>query len=272
MVDDLTPQERWLEYLRVERGRSTNTITTYARTLRTLPADPLSMTREQVELWWKGRARDADGNERPHSSRNNELSAVRMFFKYAVKYELRDDDPTSRIEQLRIQSRESTFVGQSDLDHLLKKLPPDLKRAVALGAYGGLRVSEAASLGWDEVNTEIRRMTVRGKGDKERAIGLSTILLDILLPEVPHGNVVTGTTTAYTGHYLSIKVNEAMKRNGVTRSFHGLRHRYGYMAAASGVPVTSIAKAMGHNAITTTQRYVALRSEDLDVIAEAVTR
>lgn len=268
----MTPQERWLEYLRVERGRSTNTITTYARTLRTLPADPLTMTRAEIEDWWRSRARDADGNERPHSSRNNELSAVRMFFKYAVKYELRDDDPTSRIEQLRAQSRESKFVGQSDLEFLLRKLPPDLKRAVALGAYGGLRVSEAASLNWDQINTEIRRMTVRGKGDKERQVGLSVALLDILLPEVPHGNVVTGRPDGYTGHYLSIKVNEAMKKYNVGRSFHGLRHRYGYLAASSGAPITSIARSMGHSNISTTQRYVAATASDLDVIAEAVAR
>jgi integrase/recombinase XerD len=268
----MTPQDRWLEYLRVERGRSVNTITTYARTLRTLPSDPLAMTRTDVEAWWVTRARDPDGNERPHSSRNNELSAVRSFFKWAVRYELRDDDPTSRIDQLRAQTRESKFVGQSDLEFLLKKLPPDLKRAVALGAYGGLRVSEAAGLTWDNVNTEIRRMTVRGKGDKERVVGLSTALLDLLLPEVPGGNVVTGKPEGYTGHYLDIKVNQAMRKYNVARSFHGLRHRFGYLAAASGVPVTSIARSMGHASIQTTQRYVAATASDLDVIAEAVSR
>lgn len=268
----MSPQEQWLEYLSTDRGRSSNTISTYARTLRTLPPDPLAMSRADIEAWWRTRATDADGNERPHSSRNNELSAVRMFFKWAVKYDLRADDPTSRIEQLRAQGRESKFVGQSDLDFLLKKLPPALRRAVALGAYGGLRVSEAASLNWDEVNTEIRRMTVRGKGDKERQVGLSVALLDILLPEVPGGNVVTGRPDAYTGHYLSIKVNEAMRKYNVKRSFHGLRHRYGYLAAASGVPITSIARSMGHANVSTTQSYVAATASDLDVIAEAVAR
>lgn len=268
----MTPQERWLEYLRVERGRSTNTITTYARTLRTLPDDPLTMTRADIELWWRARAVDADGKERPHSSRNNELSAVRSFFRWAVRYEIRDDDPTSRIDQLRTQHRESKFVGASDLNHLLTHLPPDLKRAVALGAYAGMRVSEVAFLNWDHINTEIRRMTVLGKGDKERLVGLSTALLDILLPEVPGCNVVTGKPETYTGHYLSIKANEAMKRNGVTLSFHKLRHRFGFMSASAGIAPTSIARAMGHSNLQVTMGYIASVQSDLDLIAEAVAR
>lgn len=270
----MTPQERWLEYLRVERGRSTNTITTYARTLRTLPADPISMTRAEIEDWWRSRARDTDGNERPHSSRNNELSAVRMFFKWCVRYELRDDDPTSRIDQLREQKRESRFIGHQDLEHLLGHLAPDMRRALALGVYAGMRVSEVARLNWDDINMDLRRISVTGKGDKQRLVGLSTRLLDILLPVVPGGNVVTAGKEEYTGHYLSIKVNKAMQRNGLSRglTFHSARHRYGYMAAASGVPITSIARSMGHESISVTQRYIAAVSSDLDLIAEAVAR
>jgi integrase/recombinase XerC len=268
----MTPQERWLEYLRTDRGRSTNTISTYARTLRTLPADPLSMTREHVESWWASRARDQDGNERPHSSRNNELSAVRSFFRWSQRYELRADDPTSRIDQLRQQKRQSKFIGQSDLDFMLGKLEPDLRRAVALGAYGGLRVSEAAYLNWDHVNTEIRRMTVRGKGDKERTVGISFQLMNILLPEVQHGTVITGRPEAYSGPYLSIKVNEVMRKYNIQGTFHALRHRFGYMSASAGIAPTSIARAMGHSNLATTMLYCAAVDSDLDLIAEAVAR
>jgi integrase len=54
-----------------------------------------------------------------------------------------------------------------------------------------------------------------------------------------------------------VKVNEAMRRNGVTLTFHALRHRFGYMAATAGIPPTSIARAMGHANLATTMRYVA---------------
>jgi hypothetical protein len=158
----VTPQERWLEYLRTDRGRSTNTISTYARTLRTLPADPLGMTRADIEAWWRTRATDADGNERPHSSRNNELSVPSACSSsWAVRYELSDDDPTvtdrpAPNAAARVEVRRRTPTST----HLLGHLPADLKRAVALGAYAGMRVSEVAFLNWDHINIEIRRMTV----------------------------------------------------------------------------------------------------------------
>lgn len=268
----MTAADDWLAYLATERGRSANTIATYRRTLRTLPVDPLTATREDVEAWWRARAVDVDGNPRPHSSRNNELSALRSFYKWADRFEHRLDDPTRRIDNLREQRRESRFIGAQDLARLLRKLPPELRRAVALGAYGGLRVSEAASLGWNDVNLETHRMVVRGKGDKERPVACPVPLLDVLLPVIPGANVVTGRPEAYSGHYLQGKVNEAMRRNGVTLTFHALRHRFGYMSATAGVAPTSIARAMGHANLATTMRYVASVDSDLDLIGEAVTR
>jgi site-specific recombinase XerD len=268
----MTATEDWLAHLEHERGRRPNTIATYARTLRSLPVDPLTATREDIEAWWKDRGKDPHGNPRPHSSRNNELSALRSFYRWADRFDLRDDDPTRRIDNLREQPRDSKFVGAAELAHLLRKLPPDLKRAVALGAYGGLRISEAASLNWADINTEIRRMSVVGKGDKGRPVAVPITLLDILLPVVPAANVVTGKAEAYSGHYLQMKVNDAMKRNGVTLTFHALRHRFGYMSATAGIAPTSIARAMGHANLSTTMRYIAAVDSDLDLIGEAVTR
>jgi integrase len=69
-----------------------------------------------------------------------------------------------------------------------------------------------------------------------------------------------------------MKVNAAMRAAGVQESFHKLRHRFGYKAAAGGAPTTSIAKAMGHASLTTTMGYIHPMDSDLDLIAEAVTR
>lgn len=263
--------DEWLAWLRDSRGRSENTIRTYARSLRTLDVDPVTATREDLEAWWASRANDADGHPRPHSARNNELAAVRGFYAWAARFEHRVDNPTLRLDSLRSQKRESRFVGSADLTKLLADLPDDLRRAVALGAYGGLRVSEAALLHWRDIDIEQRRMIVRGKGNKERRVGLPIMLLDYLLPDTL-GNVVTGQAEGYSAQYLQAKVNAAIKRAGVDATFHKLRHRFGFMAAASGVPATSIARAMGHESLVTTMGYIAAVDTDLDVIADAVTR
>lgn len=260
-----TLAEQWLDWLSVERGRSQNTVDTYARSLRTLPGDPATLTREQVEQWWRDRAAGSV------ATRNNELSAVRGFYKWCARFGHREDDPTIRLDLLKRPNRVSRFVGKSDLETLLNTLPADLRRAVALGAYGGLRVSEAASLHWGDIDHETRRMIVRGKGDKERSVGFSATLLDLILPD-SGGYVVSGRATTMTGHTLQQRVNRAIKNAGVDATFHKLRHRFGYRAAEAGIPATSIARAMGHESLSTTMGYIAAVDSDLDLIAEAVSR
>jgi len=260
-----TLSEQWLDWLKVERNRSDNTISTYARTMKTLGDHPERMTREGVEQWWRERA------EGSVSTRNNELSAVRGFFRWLARFEHREDDPTIRLDLLTRPRRVSRFVGRDDLAHLLDTLPADLRRAVALGAYAGLRVSEAASLHWRDVEHESRRLIVRGKGDNDRRVGLSATLLDQLLPE-GGGYVVTGRAETMSAHTLQQRVNAAIKAAGVDATFHKLRHRYGFKSAEAGIKPTAIANAMGHASLQTTMGYIAATDTDLDLIAEAVTR
>lgn len=256
--------DAWLTYLARERGRASNTIAAYRRVLETLPAAPTA-SREDVEAWWRSRAHLSP------STRNQELSAVREFYKWCRRWEHRDDDPCARIDPPKKPVRVSRFVGKTDLDALLTRLPDDLRRAVALGAYAGLRVSEAAALDWSDVNVETRRVIVRGKGDKERVVGITTALLDHLLPDTG-GNIVRAGAAPFSGHTLQQKVNTAIRAQGVDATFHKLRHRFGYKAAEAGIPPTSIARAMGHASLSTTMGYIAAVDSDLDLIAEAVTR
>jgi site-specific recombinase XerD len=264
-------EDEWIQWLAQDRGRRPNTIVTYQRTARSVGMPLIDATREDIEAWWRRRAVDTEGNPRPHSARNNELSAIRSFYKWAQRFEHRADNPTIRLDLLNKQKRISRFVGNDDLATLLAALPADLRRAVALGAYGGLRVSEAAILNWRDVDQDRRRMIVKGKGDKERIVGCSFTLLAILLPDTG-GNVVTGGGLEHDGHYLQVKVNAAIKAAGVDATFHKLRHRFGYKAAEAGIPATSIAHAMGHESLTTTMGYIAAVDSDLDLIAEAVSR
>lgn len=270
-MDGMSLQEDWLRWLRVSKGRSQNTVATYARSARTLGKPLEDATEEDIEAWWDARATDEDGKPRPHSSRNNELAALRSFYTWARRFKHLTHDPMIGVDPLRAQKRISRFVGSQDLADLLSTLPPDLRRAVALGAYAGLRVSEAATLSWRDVSEDYTRVIVRGKGDKERTVGVPIRLLDIILPN-NGGNIVTGRPEPYTGHYLQMKVNAAIRAAGVDATYHKLRHRFGYLSAAAGVPPTSIARAMGHESLTTTMGYVAASDTDLDLIAEAVTR
>lgn len=253
----------WLAYCEAE-GQAANTVRR-RRAVLSRVGNAGTATRDEIESWWASR-RDLSP-----ATRANDLACLRAFYKWCLRWDHRHDDPTIRLDPPQVPNGLPRPMSRADLRRLLDTLPDDLRRAVALGAYGGLRVSEAASLEWANVNADARRMYVRGKGRKERVVGLSVTLLDELLPDVG-GNVVTAGGKPYTADTLQRKVNRAIKRAGVAGTFHTLRHRFGTVAYEATGDLLAVSRAMGHSSTKTTEVYAATTDEVLDRIAAAVVR
>lgn len=258
----------FLSYAEHDRNRSPHTLARYRAVLGQLAAtcDPATATAEQVEAWWASRY------DYSASTRANELACLRSFYRWAAKFDHRTDDPTRRLDPPKVPNHVPRPIGRSDLSQLLGTFTddaPDLRRAIALGAYGGLRVSEAAGLDWSGVDQEARRIYVRGKGGKERVVGLSPLLLDHLLPETV-GNVVTAGASPYSGPVLQRKVNRLLARHGIGHTFHDLRKRGATLALAKGNSPLAVAQMFGWASIETAQSYAVVSAEELDAIAAAM--
>lgn len=258
------PVEEWFAYLQ-QRGRSPATLATYRSVMRHYPADPISVTLEQAEQWW------ASKNDLAVKTRQRTLSCVRSFYRYAVRFDLLDLDPTRRLDPPSQGRRLPRPIARGDMLKVLSVAPPDLYRAVCLGGYGGLRVAEVAALDWANIDIESRRIRVLGKGDKERPVGLSPLLLDAIMPNTG-GNVVTAGGVPYTAGRLQRKINRLIASEGIAGTFHSLRSRYATVALASTGNLLAVSRALGHQNTSTTAIYALTSDTDLDLIAEAVTR
>ena len=108
-------------------------------------------------------------------------------------------------------------MTREDLHKAIDQLyRPDIRRAVCLGAYAGLRISEAAALRWSDVDLENRQLRImNSKGNKSRRIPMSPTLLDALLPNTG-GNVVSGGE-AYSTYRLARRVRSAFRPSASTR-------------------------------------------------------
>lgn len=251
-----------LDHLRAER-QPPNTIAARARVLRSV-GNPDTATREDIEAWWRTRAHLSP------ATRSNDLANLRAFYRWAKRWEHRDDDPTLRLDAPKVDKGLPRPLSRADLRRLLAELPDDLRRAVALGAYGGLRVSEVAALNWRDVDLDARRARImHSKGTKSRMVALGPVLIDHLLPETG-GNVVTGTDQALTAATLQRKVNRAMHRLEVDGTFHSLRHRYGTLAYQATRDLVAVGRQMGHSSPVTTAIYAAASDDVADQIAAAV--
>lgn len=258
--------DRYLAYAERDRNWSSLTVKRYAAVLRPL-AGLDAWTVDDVDAWWESRRHLSP------ASRENELAVLRSFYRYCTRWDIRPDDPTRRLDAPVVARTVPEHVGRAELNRLLTACDedgaPEIRRAICLGAYGGLRVSEAASLDWSHIYTEERRIKISGKGAKERLIGYSPLLLDELLPNVG-GNVVRGGGKPYVGAVLQRKANRFMQRHGVDKTFHDLRKRYVTLAIAKTGNVHAVAKAAGWASIETANTYAAMSDETLDAIASAV--
>jgi len=256
--------DAWLSHLTAERVPP-NTVAARARVLRSV-GNAGTATRDEIEAWWATR-RDLSP-----ATRSNDLACLRSFYRWCARWEHREDDPTRRIDAPKVNKGLPRPVSRADLRTLLDTLPDDLRRAVALGAYAGLRVSEVAALHWHDVDLEARRARIlHGKGGKSRLVALGAVLIDQILPDTG-GNVVTGTARTYTAATLQRRVNRAMKRAGVDATFHQLRHRYGTLAYQATRDLVAVGRQMGHSSPVTTAIYAAASDDVADAIAEAVAR
>ena len=260
----MSTSDDWIAHLTQER-RPANTVATARRVRRSLP-NASDATREDGEAWWASRAHLSP------ATRSNDLAILRTFYAWCRRWEHRDDDPTARLDAPKVDKGLPRPLSRADLHRLLAVLPDDLRRAVALGAYAGLRVSEVAALHWHDVDLEARRARIlHGKGGKSRLVALGAVLIDQILPDTG-GNVVTGTARTYTAATLQRRVNRAMKRAGVDATFHQLRHRYGTLAYQATRDLVAVGRQMGHSSPVTTAIYAAASDDVADAIAEAVAR
>lgn len=266
-MDDLADplSLEWLAWLVAERDVSRSTLKGRLYVLRTI-GNAGTATREDVEAWWETR------RALSRATRNAELSHLRMFYAWCRTWEHREDDPTSRLTAPKIPNGLPRPISRADFRTLLDNLEPDMRRAVCLGGWAGLRISEAARLTWADIDTESRRIRVEeSKAMRTRVVGIHPVLLDSLLPDVG-GNVVTAGGKAYSADTLSRKINRAIRRAGVDATYHQLRHRFATIALAETGNLLAVSRALGHSSPATTAIYAELADNDLDKIAAAVVR
>ena len=230
-------------------------------------------TREDLEEWWSTR------QTRAASTRDTDLACLRTFYRWARRFEHRTDDPTARIDPPRKRPGLPRGVSEADLGRLLERYRgerPRIYRAIVLGAYAGLRISETTALTWSDVDLVAGHITVTGKGDKTRRIPLAADVLEDL--GTPPAEDLRAKTSVVTGGQqitvdeLARQVNAAIRDAGVRGTSHQLRHRFGTFAYRHLKDLAAVRDLMGHASIQTTLVYAAAADDSAQSIAAELGR
>jgi len=192
-------QERFLDYLKVEKGLAPLTVSSYqsdlvqfAEFLESRRRTLMQARREDVRAFLS----QLFSNGVSGRSVARKLSTLRQFYKYLLLDRMVGHDPTLEIDSPRQWKVLPKSLAGSEIDSMLKSVEsrgskPGVSRdatkrgsklAVALAQRNrallevlyaaGLRASEIIHVKLEDLKLELGYVLVRGKGDKERLVPL----------------------------------------------------------------------------------------------------
>ncbi|MGM0556760.1 MAG: tyrosine recombinase XerC [Myxococcota bacterium] len=284
--------DQFVDYLRVERGASDQTLRAYTSDLHQLQdyledehdlaeVDPSELTLHHLRGFVASRF-----EENSSSSISRKISTLRSFWNFLTRKKLAEDNPAALVSAPKVSRPLTNYFNVDEVFHLLDRHAPDNAlgvRDMAIWEMGygcGLRASELVGLNLDDIDREEGWLQVRGKGDKERRVPLGR-KADRALERYLHRRLelVSEQTKDkalflnYQGGRLSSRslrrlFKEHLTRAGLDTSItpHGLRHSYATHLLDSGADLRGIQELLGHSNLSTTQRYTHV---SIDRLTEA---
>ena len=203
------------------------------------------------------------------ASINLYLAIIRVFYDY-LKYEEKVDliNPVNRNRRLRVPRPLPRSLRDQEVEKLFGAIKN--KRDIAmfkLMLRCGLRVEEVSNLTLGVIDFKRRKLIVQqGKGGKGRVVYISNDARDALKAYLKLRSrnrtkriflVEKGT---YKGQAISVRgiqkrIEYYAKKTRINVSCHRLRHTMATQLLNAEAEVETIQDLLGHNWITTTQRY-----------------
>ena len=298
LVDD------FLEYLEVERGRSSLTVREYRHYLKrfldwltanTAVTSPADVGLELVRRYrlYLAHFRNRNGAPLQRNTQTYHIIALRAFLRYLL---VQRDIPTlspDKIELPKQSTRSVAFLNSEQVERLLNS--PKIEDEIGLRDKTiletlfstGLRVSELVSLNRDQIDLERREFSVRGKGDKLRVVFLSDTAAHWLERYLRtrkdnfkplfirySGKVDAkkdGEKMRLTARSVEEIVSKYAKRCGLPMEVtpHTLRHSFATDLLIGGADLRSVQEMLGHESIRTTQVYTHVTNKHLKEVHQA---
>ena len=278
---------QFLDYLRYERNASPQTVQTYEESLRafesylTFRDNGLSLDSVDTDLIrdWMESLMDK-GNSA--STINKNLSALRSFYRFALRRGLVKKDPAHAVTGPKKSKPLPQFLREGEMDRLLDGLEWDSSfnnvraRTILLLFYeAGLRRSELIGLDDKDIDFEAAQLKVTGKRNKQRIVPFGAELAETLKDYKAKRQEEFGETSGALflsdkGERISgamvyqiVRKYLSMVTSLKKRSPHVLRHTFATAMLNNGAGLETIKSLLGHESVSTTEIYTHTTFEQL---------
>ena len=277
--------DKFLEYIQQEKRYSPNTITSYRKDLE----DFLSflMDREGMEELHKAEKKMVRNfivflSEKGLTKRsiNRKISTLKSFYAFLQRISLIGVSPVEGLSTLKFYPEKQIPFSKEEMQELSVILDSGevelLDRLIIEVLYQtGMRRAELCNLLLENVHFYRNEITVIGKGNKQRIVPISPVLMQELKvyndeyrkpnPDVDLYFFVTPKGKKITEKFVYLLVTRYLSAvsSKKKRSPHILRHSFATHILNNGAEIYKVKKMMGHASLSSTQVYTNADIEQL---------
>ena len=276
-ADDLALVDRFIDMLASEAGASRNTLAAYRSDLAAAASLVPSLGEASMDelgglaLVW---------SELASSTLARRSAALRRFYGFLQEEGLRADNPGAALPRPRLVRPLPRILDRDDVDAMFQSAeekassgePTALRNLALLELlYGsGLRATELVSLPRRALRRGQPFLIIRGKGDKERLVPVSSRAAEAV--ERWAATLMEGQWLfpGRTGHISRVRLFQIMRAMAAAAGIapervspHVLRHAFATHLLAGGADLRALQTLLGHADIATTQIYTHVDSERL---------
>lgn len=283
-------QESFINYLQYEKRTSSHTLIAYKNDLDQFVQfciglvgefDLKAVDNKLIRAWVVSLM---EGKNSPRTV-NRKVSAIKSFYKYAMKMEVVDKSPVTQIPLPKIRKKLPSFVEESSLIHLLDDgfFDQDFKglrdKVIISLLYGtGIRLSELLGLQENNIDMHQSQIKVKGKRNMERIVpyprSLNPLLESYRQSKAGQFGIVGGAfIVTDKGEPAYDKLVYRVVNSYLTRvtslekkSPHVLRHSYATHLLNRGADLNAVKELLGHSNLAATEVYTHTTFERLHSI------
>lgn len=280
MIKNKEYVNEYIEYLKIDRKYSSNTLLSYETELNQYldfikEKNILKSTKEDIINFLNLEKRRK--NER---SVSHTLTVLRNFYKFLETNEYIKINPTECIDLPKLRKSLPNVLSTEEVTQLLAislktKYDYRNKAMLELMYSSGLRISELINLKTYDINLNENLVKVTGKGSKERIIPIddvATKYLEIYIKEYRFQLLKKdktddlflnsrGTKISRQAMFKLLKQLASEKNIQTDFSPHTLRHSFATHMLENGADLRSIQELLGHSDISTTQIYTHISNK-----------
>ena len=271
-------KDAFIKYLKFEKRLSDHTILSYDNDLKQFESFfKTYSTNKEIKTTDKRAIRswivELSLKKLSPKSINRKIATLKSFFKFLIKREVIEINPSTNITSLKTDQKIPNFLKEKDVNFLFdnlileKNFNGERDMMILELLYGtGIRISELINLKTRNINLPKKELKIMGKRKKERIIPLHQQIISQIKKYLDKKNEIKSTheflLCTNKGKklypmliYRIVKKHLSSLINSKKYNPHLLRHTFATHILNKGGDLNSIKDLLGHESLAATQIY-----------------